>query len=168
MEALVQLKKPFALNKTAQLNLLGTAKGLGTAVVAYSLLGRGMLSGTIKFPSDFRPTDLRKYLPRFFTENFLNNLETVETIAAFARRKGCAPSQLTLAWLLKQDESVIPIPGTTSVERLKENFGALSVSLSDEESAEIRRAVEAAEIARGRYPESVMADMYADTPVLAA
>ncbi|KXS15683.1 Aldo/keto reductase [Gonapodya prolifera JEL478] len=128
---------PFAI-ETPQLNLLATAKEVGTAVVAYSPLGHGMLSGTIKPPSDFGPADLWKYLPRFSAENFPKNPEA-------------------------QDESVIPIPGTTSVDRLKESFGASSVSLSDEESAAIRRAVEAAEIAGGRYLESLMADTYADT-----
>ncbi|KAJ3338572.1 hypothetical protein HDU93_009349 [Gonapodya sp. JEL0774] len=158
---------PFALEiESPQINLFNVARELGTAIVAYSPLGRGILSGAYKSPADFDPTDFRKYLPRFSEENFPKNLEGVATLERFAKLKGCTPSQITLAWLLRQDPSVIPIPGTTNLERLVENLGSLSVQLTDEESAEIRKAVEAAEVAGGRYPDMMMGYTYADTPAL--
>ncbi|KXS15682.1 Aldo/keto reductase [Gonapodya prolifera JEL478] len=159
---------PFALEiETPQVDLFRVAKELGTAIVAYSPLGRGILSGALKSPDDFAEGDFRKYMPRFSPENFPKNLVSVNVIAAIAKRKGCTVGQVTLAWLVRQDPSVIPIPGTTKVERLLENLGALAVNLTDEEDKEIRATAEAAEAVHGgRYPEQMMAYAYADTPAL--
>ncbi|KXS10223.1 aldo-keto reductase, putative [Gonapodya prolifera JEL478] len=162
---------PFALEiETPQVDLFRVAKELGTAIVAYSPLGRGMLTGAIKSPNDLTGEgDFRKFWPRFSPENFPKNLVSVDAIAAIAKRKGCTVGQVTLAWLLKQDPSVIPIPGTSKVERLLENLGALGVNLTDEEDKEIRATAEAAEAVHGeRYPEQLMASLYADTPALSA
>jgi aryl-alcohol dehydrogenase-like predicted oxidoreductase len=158
---------PFALEvESPQYNLLKTARELGVALVAYAPLGRGFLSGTIKSPDDFDDGDFRKYAPRFSAENFNKNLTLVDQIKAFAEEKSATPSQLTLAWLSAQGGDIFPIPGTTNVDRLKENLGSLEIELTPEEENRIRVACMKVEVAGGRYPEAHSASLFADTPVL--
>lgn len=103
---------PFSVDiENSQVGLLSTARELGIAVVAYSPLGRGMLTGEIKSPDDFADDDFRKYLPRFSKENFPKNLALVEKLGIIAASKGITSGQLTLAWLLAQGDDVFPIPG---------------------------------------------------------
>jgi aryl-alcohol dehydrogenase-like predicted oxidoreductase len=158
---------PFALEiESPQYRLLETARELGVAVVAYSPLSRGFLTGSITSADDFEDGDFRRLSPRFSKENFPKNLELVEKLKAVAAKKGVTPAQLTLAWLMAQGDDIFPIPGTTKVERLKENLGSLSVELSAEEKQEVRSACNAAEVAGGRYPEGFSAFCFADTPAL--
>jgi aryl-alcohol dehydrogenase-like predicted oxidoreductase len=158
---------PFALDiESEQINLLKTCRELGVAVVAYSPLSRGMLTGTLKGPEDFEQGDFRAFAPRFSKENFPKNLKLADQLFSLAQKKGVTPAQLTLAWLMAQGEDIFPIPGTTKVERLKENLGAFEVQLSGEEEKVIRKAVEEAEVGGTRYPESFMQACYADTPPL--
>jgi len=158
---------PFSLDiESEQIGLLKTARELGTAIVAYSPIGRGMLSGTIRSPSDFAEGDFRKWAPRFSEENFPKNLKLVDEITALAKKKNVTASQLTLAWLLAQGNDVFPIPGTTRTDRLVENLGALEIKLTPEENQEIRQAAESAEVAGARYPEAFAAACFADTPEL--
>ena len=135
-------------------------------MVAYSPLGRGMLTGAYKSPADFEPGDFRSFAPRFSQENFHKNLELVDQIGAIAKRKGCTAGQLTLAWLLRQGEDIIPIPGTKKVKYLEENLGALKVRVSEEEDGEIRRAIDGAVVHGIRYPEAFSAALFADSPAL--
>jgi aryl-alcohol dehydrogenase-like predicted oxidoreductase len=166
--AAVQMEySPFALEvESPQYNLLKTARELGVALVAYSPLGRGFLSGTIKSPDDFDDGDFRTYAPRFSAENFNKNLTLVDQIKAFAEEKSATPSQLTLAWLLAQGGDIFPIPGTTNVDRLKENLGSLEIELTPEEENRIRVACMEVEVAGGRYPEGHSVSLFADTPAL--
>ncbi|KAF1942334.1 aldo/keto reductase-like protein [Clathrospora elynae] len=158
---------PFALEiESAQIDLLKTCRELGVAIVAYSPLNRGMLTGALKSPDDFDKSDFRRFAPRFSAENFPKNLKLVDRITEIANKKGVTPSQLTLAWLMAQGEDIFPIPGTTKSARLEENVGSLKVKLSKEEEQTIRKACEEAEIGGGRYPESFMQTCYADTPPL--
>lgn len=158
---------PFALEiESKQIDLLKTCRELGVAVVAYSPLNRGMLTGALKSPDDFDQSDFRRFAPRFSAENFPKNLKLVDRIAEIAKSKGVTPGQLTLAWLMAQGEDIFPIPGTTKPERLEENVGSLKAELSKEEEQTIRNACEEAEIGGGRYPESFMKACYADTPPL--
>jgi len=158
---------PFALEiEKKQIDLLKTCRELGIAVVAYSPLSRGMLSGSLKGPEDFEEGDFRAAAPRFSKENFPKNLKLVEQMSAIAKKKGVTPSQLTLAWLMAQGQDIFPIPGTTKVERLKENLGAFDVSLSAQEEKDIREKVEAADVQGTRYGEAMMLACYADTPSL--
>jgi aryl-alcohol dehydrogenase-like predicted oxidoreductase len=102
---------PFALDiENSDIGLLSTCRELGVAIVAYSPLGRGMMTGAYKSPDDFEEGDFRKMIPRFSKENFPKNLKLVEELEAIAKKKGCTTGQLTLAWLIKQGEHVIPIP----------------------------------------------------------
>ncbi|MDP9016850.1 MAG: aldo/keto reductase, partial [Candidatus Eremiobacteraeota bacterium] len=92
---------------------LATIRELGIGLVAYSPLGRGFLSGSIKTPGDFAPDDFRAQHPRFQGENFKKNLELVDRVKQIAVRKGITPSQLALAWVLAQGDDIHAIPGTT-------------------------------------------------------
>lgn len=160
---------PFTTDiEDPKINLLATCRELGVATVAYSPLGRGFVTGQYKSRDDFEEGDFRKFSPRFSEENFPKNLALVEKISAIAEKKGCTPGQLTLAWLMKQGDDVIPIPGTKKIKYLEENLGALKVVLSDAEEKEIRNAVESAEVHGERYPKAFMSRLFADTPPLKA
>lgn len=103
---------PFSMDiEQPNIGLLETARELGVAIVAYSPLGRGMLTGQYRSPHDFGEDDLRKHMPRFSDENFSKNLELVAKIESIASTKSCTPGQLTLAWLLVQGEDIFPLPG---------------------------------------------------------
>jgi len=158
---------PFFLDmESPEIGLLQACRDLGVAVVAYSPLGRGFLSGKYRSPDDFDKDDWRRNVPRFSKENFPKNLALVDKIVDIAEKKGVTASQLTLAWLLAQGDDIFPIPGTTSVERLKENLGALSVKLTAEENDVIRKAIDEAEIHGFRYPEGFAGSLFADSPAL--
>ncbi|HXH84604.1 MAG TPA: aldo/keto reductase, partial [Candidatus Tectomicrobia bacterium] len=109
---------------------LPTLRDLGIAFVAYSPLGRSLLTGQIRKPEDVAEGDRRLAHPRFQGDNLVRNLALVRRIEGFARDKGCTPAQLVLAWLLAQGPDVVAIPGTKRIDRLRENLGALSVRLS--------------------------------------
>ncbi|KAH6711066.1 NADP-dependent oxidoreductase domain-containing protein [Leptodontidium sp. MPI-SDFR-AT-0119] len=157
---------PFSLDiESEQINLLNTCRELGVAVIAYSPLGRGMLTGRFKSVDDFEDGDVRRYLPRFSGGNFEKNLKLVDELAVLAAKKGCSPGQLSLAWLLAQGE-IFPIPGTMKTKYLEENVAAFEVKLTEDEIAEIRKIVEAAEVSGGRYPEIYVSELFRDTPAL--
>ncbi|OXM83087.1 aldo/keto reductase [Paenibacillus rigui] len=132
--------------------VLPVLQELGIGFVPYSPLGRGFLTGQIRTLDDLPENDYRRFFPRFQGDNFVKNLEVVVLIEKFAARKGCTPSQLALAWLLAQSEQLVPIPGTKRLDRVKENLGALEITLSAEELADIER-ISPKEVAAGeRYP----------------
>lgn len=127
---------------------------LGIAFVAYSPLGRGFLTGTF---TEFTQVDGRRAAhPRFQEGNFAQNRALVARIEAIAAEKGCTPAQLTLAWLLAQGEDVVAIPGTRRLDRVRENIGALDVTLGTEEVARIDAAVPKGAAAGTRYPAGGM------------
>ncbi|KAI9842621.1 MAG: Aldo-keto reductase str7 [Thelocarpon superellum] len=167
--AAVQIEySPFALDiEDPKIALLQTCRELGVAVVAYSPLGRGMITGRYKSLDDLEEGDPRRMFPRFSPENFPKNLHLVEELQSIAVRKQCTTGQLTLAWLMAQGEDVIPIPGTKRITGLEENVAALNVTLSPSEVVEIRKVVEAAVVHGDRYPTRFMLSTFADTPLLA-
>lgn len=136
--------------------LLAACRELGTVIVAYSPLGRGMLTGRYKSPDDFEEGDFRKINPRFQGENFKKNLKLVEVLQGVAAKKGCTSSQLVLAWVIAQGDNFIPIPGTKNEKYLLENVGCATVHLTTEDLAEIRKSIEAIEVVGTRYPEAGM------------
>lgn len=157
---------PFSMDvEKPGLDLARTCRELGIAIVAYSPLGRGMLTGKYASPDDFAEGDFRRAVPRFSPENLPRNMQLVDKIRAVADRKGCTPAQLTLAWMMKQD-LVFPIPGTKKIPYLEENLGANDVylGLTDEEEREIRDAIERAEVYGTRYPEHMMAGLVKEAP----
>jgi aryl-alcohol dehydrogenase-like predicted oxidoreductase len=121
--------------------ILPTVRELGIGFVAYSPLGRGFLTGRFQSPDDFEEDDFRRNHPRFQGENFQRNLELVERVEEIAEEKGVSASQLALAWVLRQGEDIVPIPGTKRRSYLEENAGASEVELTDED---LRRLDEAA------------------------
>ncbi|MGP0088408.1 MAG: aldo/keto reductase [Xanthobacteraceae bacterium] len=139
---------------------LPTTRPLGIALVAYSPLGRGLLTAKLDDPAALSESDARRRHPRFAEENLAHNIVLVQRIEAIAREKGCTPAQLVLAWLLAQGKDVVPIPGTKRKERLLENIGALSVSLSDSDIARISDAIPVGAVAGMRYPETQMKSVY--------
>ncbi|GMF72748.1 unnamed protein product [Aspergillus oryzae] len=158
----------FALDvEKPKTDLLNTTKGLGVALVAYSPLSRGLLSGRLKSPDDLEEGDFRRGIPRFFPENFHKNLELAEKLHTIAARNGITVGQLALAWLLAQGDNVIPIPGTKSIDYFNENMGALEVELGMQDLREIRAAAEKADVRGHRYAVETSPNSYfADTPPL--
>jgi aryl-alcohol dehydrogenase-like predicted oxidoreductase len=137
-----------------------TTQDLGIAFVAYSPLGRGLLTAKVEDPARLSEGDTRNRHPRFAPDNLAHNRGLVRPIETMAREKNCTPSQLVLAWLLAQGTDVIPIPGTKRKERLLENLGALSVSLSDSDLTRIAGAIPPGAVAGLRYPEPQMKSLY--------
>jgi aryl-alcohol dehydrogenase-like predicted oxidoreductase len=132
---------------------------LGIAFVAYSPLGRGLLTAKAGFGT-FPEDDGRRRFPRFTPENLPHNMELVGRVAEIAEEKKCTSGQLALAWLLAQGDDVIPIPGTKRKERLLENIAALSIDLTAAEVARISAAVPVGAAAGLRYPEAMMKSVY--------
>jgi aryl-alcohol dehydrogenase-like predicted oxidoreductase len=131
--------------------ILPTLNELGIALVAYSPLGRGFLSGRFTSPEDLDEGDFRRYGPRFTGENLAQNLLLAERVKELAGEKGITAGQLALAWVLHRGEHIVPIPGTKRVSYLEENLAAADVELSDEEVERIAEAVPTA--AGERYDE---------------
>jgi aryl-alcohol dehydrogenase-like predicted oxidoreductase len=129
-------------------------RDLGISFVAYSPLGRGFLTGSLKSFADI--DGRRAQHPRFQQENFEHNRQLVAKIEAMAAAKDCTPAQLTLAWLLAQGDDVVAIPGTRHRARLDENAGAMAVSLTAEEVGAISTAIPKGAAAGTRYPPGGM------------
>jgi aryl-alcohol dehydrogenase-like predicted oxidoreductase len=133
--------------------ILPTVRELGIGFVAYSPLGRGFLTGQIQNFEDLPEGDYRRSSPRFEGGNFDKNLELVEKVREIAEEKGVAPSQLAIAWLLRQGEDIVPIPGTKRREYLEENAGSTEIELTDEELSRIDEAAPKGVAAGDRYPD---------------
>ncbi|HLL41250.1 MAG TPA: aldo/keto reductase [Rubrobacteraceae bacterium] len=133
--------------------ILPTVRELGIGFVAYSPLGRGFLTGQIQSFEDLPEDDYRRGSPRFQGENFEKNLELVEKVREIADEKGVAPSQLALAWLLRQGEDTVPIPGTKRRKYVVENAAATEIELTDEDRARIDEAAPKGVAAGERYPD---------------
>jgi aryl-alcohol dehydrogenase-like predicted oxidoreductase len=137
----------------AEDRILRVTRELGIALVAYSPLGRGFLTGTFKSRDDLIPTDRRHAHPRFHEGNFEQNLQLLGPIEQLAEEKGWTPSQVALAWLLAQGDDVVPIPGTKRRPYLEQNVAAVDLTLSDAEIEALRAAFPPGAAAGLRYPE---------------
>ncbi|RYP15869.1 hypothetical protein DL765_005445 [Monosporascus sp. GIB2] len=146
-------------------NLLATCRELGVAVVAYSPLSRGLLGEDIQGPDDFGEGDIRRFYPRFSRENFPKNMELVGAIKELATKKGVTVGQVALAWLLSQGDDIFPIPGTITYKYIEENFEAMHVELTPEESQHIRDLVVKASVFGERWPVEHQFALFADTPL---
>ena len=138
--------------------VLPVCKALGIGFVAYSPLGRGFLTGRFRSMDDLGPGDWRRNNPRFQGDNLTRNLALVTHVETLARHKGCTPAQIALAWLLRMDDQIVPIPGTRKVERLEENAAANDVhySLSAGDMEDIDRLFPPGAASGTRYPEGGM------------
>lgn len=136
--------------------ILAVCRELEIGFVAYSPLGRGMLSGEIKKFDDFAPDDYRRHNPRYMGENFDKNLQLVSKIEEIAKEKGVATSQLALAWVLAQGQDIVPIPGTKRRKYLEQNAAATEIVLSQTELAAIEDVFPKSAASGDRYPEEMM------------
>jgi aryl-alcohol dehydrogenase-like predicted oxidoreductase len=143
-------------SREPEASILPTVRDLGIGFVAYSPLGRGFLTGQIRTPEDLDPDDWRRQAPRFQGANFQRNLDLVARVGEIARRKGCTPGQLALAWVLARGHDVVPIPGTKRRHWLEENVAAEAVTLTLGDLAEIDEALPAGAAAGERYAETGM------------
>ena len=132
MHPITALQSEYSLwTRDLEPTILPVCEELGIGVVAYSPLGRGFLTGAIKRIEDLDAGDFRRGNPRFSGENFARNLQLVEIVSEIAREAGYTPAQVALAWLLDCTPYVVPIPGTRSIRRLKENALAVAVRLEE-------------------------------------
>ncbi|XP_020245567.1 probable aldo-keto reductase 2 isoform X1 [Asparagus officinalis] len=149
-------------------DIIPTCRELGIGIVAYSPLGRGFLSSGPKLVENLTDEDFRKYLPRLQPGNLEQNITLFERVSEMASRKGCTPSQLALAWVHHQGNDVCPIPGTTKIENLKQNIGALSVKLTKEEMVQLESFASADAVKGDRYPATVQTWKDSETPPLSS
>jgi len=136
--------------------ILATCRELGIGFVAYSPLGRGMLTGRFQKPEDFPEDDFRRHHPRFQGDNFQRNLKLVEEVKAIAADKGCTPAQLALAWVLAQGEDIVTIPGTKHVKYLEDNVAAADIELGKAELDRIDAAFPLGAASGERYAPRAM------------
>jgi len=155
----VQSEYSLLYRKDAEATL-ETTRALGISYIAYSPLGRSLLTGSVKAAADIPEGDGRGRHPRFAGDNLARNLQLVAAIEAMAKAKGCTPGQVALAWLLAQGTDIVPIPGTKRAARVDENVGALDVALSADDVARLSAALPPGAAAGGRYPDGGMKAVY--------
>jgi aryl-alcohol dehydrogenase-like predicted oxidoreductase len=138
-----------------EVKVLPTLEELGIGFVPFSPLGRGFLTGAIKESTTFDSADFRSIVPRFAPEARKANQTLIDLLAAIAARKNATPAQLALAWLLAQKPWIVPIPGTTKLQRLEENIGAAALKLTADDLREIDSAASKITVQGDRYPEQL-------------
>ncbi|XP_023642864.1 probable aldo-keto reductase 2 [Capsella rubella] len=155
-------------SRDAEEDIIPTCRELGIGIVAYSPLGRGFLASGPKLVENMDNDDFRKTLPRFQQENLDHNKILFERVSAMSEKKGCSPAQLALAWVHHQGDDVCPIPGTTKIENLNQNIGALSVKLTLEEMSALESLAQPESVKGERYMATVSTFKNSDTPPLSA
>ena len=143
------------LARDVEAEVLPVCRELGVGFLAYSPLGRCLLTGRWRSRADFTEGDYRLFSPRFAEGALARNLELVERAATLAARKKCTPAQLALAWLLHRGEDIVPIPGTKSRARLEENAAAAAISLTAADLAALDAALPLGSAEGGRYPDAM-------------
>ncbi|TDL15047.1 Aldo/keto reductase [Rickenella mellea] len=149
---------PFSLD-IEKSGFVKVAEELGVAVVAYSPLGRGLVSGRYRSRADFDADDVRLWLPRFTEENFPKNLVLTDMIKSIGERYHSSSSQITLAWILASYSYMFPIPGSRGIKRVEENAGGADIKITEEDVLAIRKLSEEADVGGERYPEMIMKTM---------
>lgn len=141
------------VTRVMEKEMIPACREIGAAFVAYSPLGRGLLTGAYRTEKDFGKGDYRMAgNPRFSDGALEKNVQLVDRLAEIAEKKRATPGQIALAWVLAKGDDIIPIPGTKKIERLEENIGAGKITLTAEEIAAIERAVPPDAVAGDRYP----------------
>ena len=135
--------------------VLPTLEELGIGFVPFSPLGRGFLTGKMSESTTFDSSDLRNTLPRFTPEARKANQALVDFLGEIARQKKATAAQIALAWLLAQKPWIVPIPGTTKLNRLEENIGAASIELTSDDLRDIENAASKITVQGARYPENL-------------
>jgi aryl-alcohol dehydrogenase-like predicted oxidoreductase len=145
--------------RNPEIAVLDACRELGVAFVAFSPVGRGFLAGGVKDVSRLTQGDFRVGMPRFQGEAFAANLRLFEQFAALAAEAGCTPAQLCLAWLLQKDPIIVPIPGTTSPDHMRENAAAAEVRLSPDILARLEALVNEKTVTGPRYAPAMQASV---------
>ncbi len=141
-------------SRDVEADILPLCEELGIGFVAYSPLGRGFLTGTVTSPESLAERDARRNMPRFQEENLKRNLALVEEVKAHAAAERCTAAQLALAWLLSRKPFIVPIPGTSHVQRLEENAAAAAITLSADTEDALAHVFAPGAAAGARYPEA--------------
>ncbi len=141
--------------RNPEAEVLPTLEELGIGFVPFSPLGKGFLTGKINENTTFDSSDFRNIVPRFTPEARKANQALVDLLSRVAKRKKATPAQIALAWPLAQKPWIVPIPGTTKLERLKENIGAAAVELTSDDLREIDSAASKITVQGARYPEEL-------------
>ena len=156
IQPVAALQSEYSLwTRDVEPDILPALEELGIALVPFSPLGRGYLTGKIDEHTPLDAGDFRSSLPRFTADARKANLALVEVLKSMAQRKGATPAQVALAWLLARKPWIVPIPGTTKLHRLEENIAAASVELAGDDIRAIDEAAAGIQIQGGRYPEQL-------------
>jgi aryl-alcohol dehydrogenase-like predicted oxidoreductase len=152
------LQSEFSLwTRNLEATILPACEQLGIGLVAYSPLGRGFLTGAFKTPEDFEAGDYRLSSPRFSSENFASNLQLVQIVSQIAHEEGYTPAQVALAWILDCAPYIVPIPGTRSIKRLKENALSVMVRLGEAQLERLHGILRERPVTGARYAGTFMA-----------
>ena len=141
-------------------DVLPTLRELRIGFVPYSPMGRGLLTGAITKTEDLQEGDSRLNHPRFQGENLRKNLALVESTRQLAAKVGATPTQVALAWLLRQGEDIVPIPGTKRIRYIEENAKAIDLEIPERDWREFTQSLESFTAAGTRYPDSAMKMVY--------
>jgi aryl-alcohol dehydrogenase-like predicted oxidoreductase len=156
VQPVAALQSEYSLwTREPEKEIIPTLEELGIGFVPFSPLGKGFLTGKIDKNTKLESTDFRNTVPRFSIENRKANQAMVELLNRIANEKEATSAQIALAWLLAQKPWIVPIPGTTKLNRLEENLGALEVELTTNDIREIEEAVSKIKIEGARYPETL-------------
>ena len=156
VQAVTALQSEFSLWwREPEEAILPTLEELGIGLVAFSPLGKGFLTGAINANTKFDETDFRNIVPRFDEENRKANQVVVDKVVEFAKRKAVTPAQVAIAWVLAQKPWIVPIPGTTKIQRLEENVKGEQVELTNDDLKEIEEAFLEIQVQGARYPAHI-------------
>jgi len=154
VQPLTALQSEYSLWwRKPEAEIIATLEALGIGLVPYSPLGKGFLTGAIKEDTTFGSSDFRSTLPRFTPEALKANQALIDLLGSTGKRKNATPAQIALAWLLSQKPWIVPIPGTTKLNRLDENIGAVSIQLTPDDLRDIDAAASKVKVEGARYPE---------------
>ena len=151
--------------RNPEIAVLAACRELGVTFVPFSPVARGFLCADLHDVSALDAKDIRRTMPRFAPENYARNLQLLPPYLALSREAGCSPAQLALAWLLHKGPDLIPIPGTTSVEHLRDDLGAVNVQLSGDLMARLEALINERTVAGDRYNDQANSEV--DTEVFA-
>jgi aryl-alcohol dehydrogenase-like predicted oxidoreductase len=156
VQPITALQSEYSLwTRTPEKEVIPTLEELGIGFVPYSPLGKGFLTGAMNENTKLDSTDFRSTLPRFTPEAMKANQTLVDLLGSIAQGKKATPAQIALAWLLAQKPWIVPIPGTTKLNRLDENLGAIAVELTPDDLREIESAASKIKVEGARYPEKL-------------
>ncbi len=158
------LQNEYSLwTRNPEIAALDACAELGIAFVAFSPVGRGFLCDAVHDVSTLEPKDIRRTMPRFDADNHARNLQLLPAYKALAEEAGCTPAQLALAWLLHKREHIIPIPGTTRIDHLKEDVAAAGVKLEPGLVQRLEALINEKTVAGNRYGEQANREVDAET-----